>query len=243
MALDEAISEAVRKKHSPPTLRLYQWVQASVSIGYFQNISDINLVYCREKKIPIVRRLTGGKAVLHDSELTYSFTARFEDDPFKNNIMKNYLLISKALQLALTFISLDTQINFSNKIRQKSSSCFNLSSYGEISIKGEKIIGGAQKQYQQGFLQQGSILMDLNAKELGSVLKKDTRQNTYDKIGTIKKHAPSVSVQELKKAVKDAFEQFFDIILVYETPTHFESNLAGKLEREKYSTENWIFSK
>lgn len=241
MGLDEAISEAVRRKLSPPTLRLYQWVEPSISIGYFQKVSDINLDYCRKKNYPFVRRFTGGKAILHDSELTYSFSACTDLEPFKGRLLKNYLTISSALVLALKFINLDAHISLPKNRRGRGPSCFKTSSYGEITIDRKKIIGSAQKQYVNGFLQQGSIMIDSDVVELRKVLRDYNTEKDFCEIGTIRKYAPRVSIVELKKALKGAFEKTFMVRLIPDGPTEFELNLAKQLEGKKYSTQEWNF--
>lgn len=213
MAIDEAISEAVRKKLSPPTLRLYQWAKPSITIGYFQKASDINLEYCKKKSYPIIRRLTGGMAILHDSELTYSFSSRNDTKPFRNSLIENYLSVSKALASALTLINIDAQITLIKNRRERNPFCFKISSYGEITVNGKKIIGSAQKRYKNGFLQQGSIMVDFDA----------------------------VSIKELRKALKKAFEKTFNIKFISNGPTEFELNLAEQLKNEKYSAEKWNF--
>ncbi|HDO25241.1 MAG TPA: lipoate--protein ligase family protein, partial [Nitrospirae bacterium] len=184
MSLDEAISEAVRKKLSPPTLRLYQWDKPSVSIGYFQRISDIDLQYCGAKRYPLVRRPTGGMAVLHSSELTYSFSAQTGLEAFKGGLLKNYLAISGALVSALRALDLDARITLSGNGRHRSPLCFKTPSYGEITVRNEKIIGSAQKRYKNGFLQHGSILMDPDVAELHNVLKKYKPDRDICAIGT-----------------------------------------------------------
>jgi lipoate-protein ligase A len=258
MALDEAISEAVRRKLSLPTLRLYEWIDPSISIGCFQRISDINIDYCRRSGYQVVRRQTGGMALLHNSELTYSFSTCNDLEPFKGNLLKNYLAISNAIVSALKLINLNAQIILSKKRRQRNPYCFKISSYGEITVNGEKIIGSAQKRYKDGFLQQGSIPMDLNKEEVRMVLKEGEPRTVQVRgegefserrisirssngIGTIKKYAPSVSIEDLKKALKEAFEKTFMIKFIYDNPTEFELNLARKLEAEKYSANEWNF--
>ncbi len=145
MALDEAVCEAVRKKLSPPTLRLYQWAEPSISIGYFQKASDINIDYCEKKNYPIVRRATGGTALLHDSELTYSFSATAEIRPFNKGFIENYIQISRALVYSLKLIGLNAQIALTKNNRQRNPFCFKTSTYGEITMNGHKVIGSAQK--------------------------------------------------------------------------------------------------
>ncbi|MDZ4383679.1 MAG: biotin/lipoate A/B protein ligase family protein [Thermodesulfovibrionia bacterium] len=260
MAIDEAISEAVREKLSPPTLRLYQWVKPSITIGYFQKASDINLEYCKKKSYPIIRRLTGGMAILHDSELTYSFSSRNDTEPFRNSLIENYLSLSSALASALTLINIDAQITLIKNRRERNPFCFKISSYGEITVNGKKIIGSAQKRYKNGFLQQGSIMVDFDAEELESILSnynppipplvknppspilsKEGMGGFLDEIGTIKKYAPAVSIKELRKALKKAFEKTFNIRFISGGPTEFELNLAEQLKNEKYSAKKWNF--
>jgi len=171
MALDDAISEAVRKKESPPTLRIYRWEKPSVSIGYFQKSSEVNLDYCTEKDYPVVRRPTGGRAILHASELTYSFSSRYESLSFKGRLFEDYSVISRALLLGLKQTGIDA-VNSSERKRgsSKNPACFKAVSFGEVTVKRKKIIGSAQRRYSDGFLQQGSILLDFDAEELQRVL-------------------------------------------------------------------------
>jgi len=243
MALDEAISEAVRKKHSPPTLRLYQWSEPSVSIGYFQRSSDIDTGYSRKKQYPVVRRSTGGTAILHDDELTYSFSARTDVTPFRGGLFKNYLIISKALVLALKMNGMEADIALNKNRRQRSLFCFKTSSYGEVTVNGEKVIGSAQKRYKHGFLQQGSLLMNFNEEELGRVLDINNHGKDFFEVGSIRKYVPGATIKNLKKSLKEAFEKKFTIKFTEEGPSGFELELAKYLESKKYSTAEWNYRK
>jgi len=242
MALDEAISEAVRKKLSPPTLRLYQWNKPSISIGFFQSISDININYCNKMGYPVVRRLTGGKAILHDSELTYSFSTRTDFPPFRGKLIEDYILISKALVSALRIIGIEAHINLLKQTynRQKSPACFTLSSYGEITIKGKKVIGSAQKRYRDSFLQQGSILLNFDAKQLYKVIKCGNKEE-IDKIGSLAEYLSKISFNDLKNSLKKAFEEVLGVKMITDHPTDLEIELARDLEVKKYSTNEWNF--
>ncbi len=239
MALDEAISKSVRQKLSPPTLRIYQWAMPSISIGYFQKVSDIDIDYCTKKGYPVIRRPTGGRAILHDSELTYSFSARFDSLLFKGRLLEDYTIISNAMVLGLKLSGIDAQINLSRKKHtgQKSPACFKAVSYGEITVNGQKIIGSAQRRYNNGFLQQGSILMNFDARELGKVL----MGGFSGEIGTIKKYTSALSIVDLKISLKEAFEKIFRIRFISDGLTEFELNLTEKLEAKKYSTKEWNF--
>ncbi len=240
MAVDEAISESVRKDLSPPTLRLYQWSEPSVSIGYFQKTSDINIEYCRKKHYPLVRRATGGTLILHDSELTYCFYARSDLDPFKGGLIENYNAISYVLLRAFKMLKLNAEISL-QKRPQRNPLCFKTSSYGEITVNGQKIIGSAQKRYKNVFLQHGSMPFSFDSGELHRVLSCQNQSGDYPEIGTINKYAPSVTVTGLKEAIKNAFEHTFRIKFTLAGSSDFELKLAKKLEAEKYSTNEWNY--
>jgi lipoate-protein ligase A len=165
MALDEAIAIAVRQNTSPPTLRTYGWSAKSVSIGYFQRINDINIDYCHNNTIPIVRRPTGGRAIFHGDEITYSFSAKTTSGLFSKGLQDSYKKISTALGLALRKADLSPELKLMRETKhplsasdgQKNPLCFRSISFGEIAIMGKKVVGSAQKRWPDGLLQQGSI--------------------------------------------------------------------------------------
>ncbi|MBI5056013.1 MAG: lipoate--protein ligase family protein [Nitrospirae bacterium] len=243
MALDEAVSEAVRQKLSPATLRLYQWDTPSVTVGYFQKITDINVTYCSEKGYPVVRRITGGRAILHDSELTYSFSSAKDFSLFSGSLLENYTTISKALVLGLKLTGVDAQISFVRKrsVGHRDPACFRSVSYGEVTVDGKKIIGSAQKRYHDGFLQQGSIMLSFDARELRNVL--NGNEKNFKEIGSINDRAGNISFGDLKASLKEAFEKGLDVKLISDAPTKFELSLAKELEANKYSTGEWNFSR
>ena len=106
MAVDEAIAQSVREGRSPTTLRVYEWLAPSVSLGCFQRSGSIDLEYCSERGIPVVRRITGGRAILHGPELTYSLSASTSDGPFSGGLMDSYRRISDAFCRAMSLLGL-----------------------------------------------------------------------------------------------------------------------------------------
>jgi len=242
MALDEAISEAVRQKASPPTLRLYQWDRPSLSIGYFQKVSDIDTGYCDKKGYPVVRRQTGGRAVLHDLELTYSFSASADSPMFNGSLLEDYAVISRALLLALKLKGIEAKASFERKRSSghKHPACFRATSYGEITAGGKKVIGSAQKRYKDGFLQHGSILFSYDPGELCKALGQSNQDNIID-IGTINDYEGVISFDDLRQALKEAFERTFNVKMISDNPAKSELKLAKELERCKYSTREWNF--
>lgn len=239
MALDEAISEAVRKGISPPTLRLYQWDKPSISIGYFQKVSDINTDYCKQKGYPVVRRPTGGRAILHHNELTYSLSMRFDSNIFKGRLHEDYSIISNAISSGLRGCGIDVRINHLRKRNTgKSPVCFKFTSYGEITVNNKKIAGSAQKRYTDGFLHQGSIPISIDRCELKNVFRV-TEDEGFDDIGTIKESIPEITINKLMSALKRAFEETIGIKMVSDEPSGIEMKLAKDLELKRYSTDEW----
>lgn len=241
MALDEAILKAVSEALSPPTLRLYQWSVPSISIGYFQKICDINTDYCKEKGYPVVRRTTGGMAILHDTELTYSFSARNDSEPFRGGLMQNYMVLSNALVSALRKLNLDAKLNVVKNRRQRNVMCFKTTSYGEITVHGQKVIGSAQRRYHGSFLQQGTVLMDIDRNELYRVFKREYSSDDDNGIGSVSQFIPSVSTGDVRKALIKAFEEAFSMQFVTDSPTKFELKFAEQMEKRKYSQDEWNF--
>lgn len=234
MALDEAVSEAVRQKLSPPTLRLYRWSAPSISIGHFQKIAEVNTDYCMEMDYPVVRRLTGGRAILHDAELTNSFSALNCGKPFGSSLHENYSVISSALLLGLKKCGIQADISFERKKRsgQRNPACFKSVSYGEITIDGKKVVGSAQKRYREGFMQHGSILLDFDPDKLANVLL-HADDSVFRDITSINDHAEGVTFERLGLSIKRGFEDELGIKLISDRPTKFENDLATKLMKNK----------
>ena len=242
MALDEAISEAVRQNLFPPTLRLYQWSRPSVTIGYFQRISEININYCNKKEYPVVRRATGGRAILHDMELTYSFSASKKSSLFNGSLLENYTVISNALVRCLNMIGINARVSFVKKGSgsRRNSACFKSVSYGEVTVDGRKVIGSAQKRYHDGFLQQGSIMLHFHARDLCSVLNENNEED-FNEVGSICNIGKEITFGDLKNPLKEAFEKELRVKLISDGPSKFELTLAKELEEKKYSTPEWNF--
>ncbi len=172
MALDEAIAISVRNGKSPPVLRIYGWACPSVSLGSFQNIASIDLKYCSENNIAVVRRPTGGRGILHRDELTYSFCAQNKGE-FSGGLLETYWKLGSAFQSALKTAGLKVSIKTGRESSRntRSALCFESTSFGELSFNGKKLIGSAQKRWNNGFLQQGSIPYSVDYEKLIAVFK------------------------------------------------------------------------
>jgi lipoate-protein ligase A len=249
MALDESIAIAVKQENAPPTLRLYGWDMPSVSIGCFQKIMDMDVGYCTKKNIPLVRRLTGGRAVLHGDEITYSFSSQTTSGPFSNGLLDSYKKISTAFDLALSKMGISPELKLVRAPRHlplcdrhsKSPSCFQSVSYGEITINGRKVIGSAQKRWTDALLQQGSIPLVPDGDDAAKVFRLDMAQDMKDSFVGLRDVLPGFISQDFKKAIRISFEETFSVKFAVSSLSPAEISMARKLEAEKYSSREWNF--
>jgi lipoate-protein ligase A len=244
MALDEAIATVVRKDNAPPTLRLYGWVLPSISLGCFQKISDINIDYCIKRGIPIVRRPTGGRAILHNDELTYSFSAKTNNKFFSKGLFDSYKKIGSALSLALSRIGLSPELKLRTKSvthHSRSPLCFQSTSYGEITINNKKIIGSAQKRWPDGLLQQGSIPYITDKDEMVRIFRLKPTHEVKEMIAGLKEILLELNPDDLKNAIRISFEETFNIKLIPSPSSQEELSIAQELEAKRYLSPQWNF--
>ena len=170
MAFDEVLFDAVSREESPPVLRFYQWEKPTVSIGYGQDVdASLNLDFCRQRGLPIVRRITGGRAVIHDCELTYAVISPEKNALFPGNIQGNYAIVSGCLKEAIEEFGIAVEMAPGRRGRASSgmrdfryNACFNSPSIHELVVDGRKITGSAQMRRQGFFLQHGSIPVEMD---------------------------------------------------------------------------------
>lgn len=264
MAVDEILVSSVRNG-SPPILRLYEWNPPGVSIGYFQALNKtVDRDKCLSKGIRIVRRITGGRAVLHNKELTYSFSGCSKIFPeLGNRVFETYKQISKALLSSLSIMGIEAQlvkpsggkIDAESPVREKEGKnlanpffnlpCFSSFSRYEISYEGRKLIGSAQRRFQDAFLQHGSILLEKRKLELADFLPANSvikgtklRENSIsieEIIGT------RIEREELIRAHKRGFSEVFQKVFEDDSLTNEELEAAEELSRNKYSKDSWNF--
>lgn len=142
-------------------IRLYGWEGLVLSVGRNQRVDrQIDLEACREAGIPLIRRITGGRAVLHGEDLTYSVAGPTGRGGFATGIMEIYREISKVFQTFFRELGFDPEVKaYSGRERAEMASavCFSTPSAFEIVIGGKKIVGSAQRLLADGFLQHGSL--------------------------------------------------------------------------------------
>jgi lipoate-protein ligase A len=165
MAVDEVILEHIHRGDSAPTLRLYSWDPPCLSLGYAQPFADVDMARLKEHGWEIVRRATGGRAILHTDELTYSVTGSAEDPVLTGGVLESYNRIAQALLFAVGELSLPVEMkehagsapNVTNNGTNVNPVCFEVPSTYEITVQGKKLIGSAQARKREGVLQHGSL--------------------------------------------------------------------------------------
>jgi lipoyl(octanoyl) transferase len=225
MRIDEETAIALSAGRGLPTLRLYRWHPWAISLGFNQHIDDIDVEHTAADGIDVVRRPTGGRAILHAQELTYSVVM----EAGRTGILQVYNDISRALVNGLARYGVDvmlqkSQPNFREAYRQASSvPCFSSSARYEIEWNGRKLVGSAQRRYNNGgtnvVLQHGSILTGTAHRRLADYLavrdeavlarvRQDLAERTTD-LGEIT--GARVDMARLATCIRQGFEESWEI--------------------------------
>jgi lipoate---protein ligase len=234
MALDEVLMHELEANsnsssnqiavHLPSAiLRIYGWKPAAVSIGYFQSMElEVQVNECKKRGIELVRRITGGGAVFHEAELTYSFIT----NTFASDIMQSYILICNPVVEAVRKLGFDARFAPLNDI---------------VIGNGVKVSGNAQTRRKNVLLQHGTILLDLNVEKMFSVLKVPSEKMKDKVIDDVKKRVVGInkSFDEVAIVLKQSFSEAFDTQLVADELTSEECSRVDSLIREKYSLDSW----
>ncbi|MGD8191593.1 lipoate--protein ligase family protein [Brevibacillus ginsengisoli] len=257
MAIDEAILTLHSEGKVPPTIRFYTWDPATLSIGYFQKAEkEIDLEAVQARNLGFVRRPTGGRAVLHDQELTYSVVVWENHPNMPSSVTEAYKVISMGLLHGFQELGLNAEmVSLANEEEKEkysspgSSACFDSPSWYELVVEGKKVAGSAQTRQKGVILQHGSILLDMDVELLFSLLKfpsERVKQRMIDsfvqKAVTINEvSGREVSLEEAIAAFYKGFASGLDISLVAEPLTADELALAEELAQTRYATHEWNF--
>ncbi len=177
MALDYFFAQNM-KEDQPPILRFYGWEPYTLSLGFHQSASLVDAQKIRSSGYDLVRRPTGGSAIFHSEELTYSLILpRVSLDHHAV-----YYLFHKLLAQALNELGFPVELNFAGdsenylKEGRKRFACFNRPAFAEIKFRKKKVVGSAQKLYRNALLQHGSILIGPKQNEIVEFLRLDERE-------------------------------------------------------------------
>ena len=249
MAIDEALLLTMAHTAQPqPVLRFYGWSPATLSLGYAQSYhKEVDEEACLAEGIEIVRRPTGGRAVLHQYELTYSVIAPEHDPHVSGTVIESYLKISQALLKGLKALGVPAEMIACGGLNGASSSaCFDAPSWYELVVDGRKLVGSAQVRKEGMLLQHGSILLHFDADLLFRLLKfpnEEIRQRlltgfmtkacALDEVWT-----HPIDRGELEKEICSGFCKIMGIELILSQLTEQEKILMEEV-LHKYRSEGW----
>lgn len=247
MAIDEAIFLETVNTKKLPTIRFYGWRPAAVSIGYFQDpAKEVNIEKCLAQGVDIVRRPSGGKAVFHCDEITYSIISSNREKTFPSDILGTYKIISNCLVSGLAYIGINAQLSETGRANNNyvfKSCCFSAPARNELLVAGRKICGSAQMRTSGGFLQHGSILINFNPSHAASFLLPACNEEQLRKL----KNSVAAINQEIavplaeKEICSNLIKGFIDILGIEigeDELTPAEEDLKKEL-LNKYSDWRW----
>ena len=232
MGIDEAVLRYTAEGKSPPTLRFYGWDPPAVSIGYFQGLNEeVDLEQCTRSGVHYVRRMTGGGAVFHNTEMTYSIMLPEKHPLVVSNILDSYKRVCSGLISGFAFMGVEAQFVPLN----------------DIVTGGKKISGNAQSRKYHGFLQHGTILMDIDAETMFSLLIVPSEKMRDKLVKNVKERVTSlnhvlnreVTFQETVDAFTRGFSEALKVELVPGELTSEEKKRAAEIAGERYSNPDW----
>ncbi|MEA3335588.1 MAG: biotin/lipoate A/B protein ligase family protein [Chloroflexota bacterium] len=249
MAIDEAIAEHAGKGDVPMTLRFYAWAPPCVSLGRHQPLADVDVEKCSELGYDVVRRPTGGRAILHTDELTYSVAGPQSDPILAGGVLDSYLRLSQGLLAGLEELGLQAgKAPVSNRANADAGPvCFEVPSAYEIVVGGKKLVGSAQSRRQGWVLQHGTLPLGGDITRLVDVLDikysserlalKRILADRATTVGAVLEGG--VGFQRAAEAMSRGFESGVAIELTPGLLSDEEWGTAERIWQEKYASDDW----
>lgn len=232
MGIDEALIGSVSRGESPPTLRLYAWSPECVTIGYFQSLEDeVDLAACRAAGVDAVRRLTGGGAVFHDAEITYSVVLPLGHPLAPEDILESYRRICAGLVAGLGLLGVEASFEPIN----------------DIAAGGRKLSGNAQTRRSGCLLQHGTVLLGLDPERMFSLLKVPAEKLKGRLIEDVRARVTSlrallgreVSFEEAASSLRRGFEEAWGARFEEAPLSGAEAAEARALAARRFSSPEW----
>lgn len=249
MAVDEAILEHIGRGEAPATLRLYSWEPACLSLGQAQPFADVDVRRLQERGWEVVRRPTGGRAILHTDELTYSVIAPTGEPAVAGTLLESYNRLAAGLLHAVRALGLqgDMQAGVRHAAGRSNPVCFEAPSAYEITVAGKKLIGSAQARRREGVLQHGSLPL---VGDLGRITEalvfgpNGARQEAAARLLARATTAESVlghavSWRAAAQAFRAGFESELGLEFTELSLSEDEQRRAAALVRDKYAHPSW----
>ena len=257
MAVDESVLEHIGRRESPPTLRMYAWEPACLSLGHAQSFADVDLHGLAAHGWEMVRRPTGGRAILHADELTYSVIASADEPRLAGSVLESYNRLALALLSAIRSLGLDAQ---SNPLSANSSVhagakhtsdnpvCFEVPSAYEITVDGRKLIGSAQARRKDGVLQHGSLPLTGDLARITQALvfpdpasRLEAASRLLGRATTVESAlGRNVSWEQAAQAIVHGFENQLELCFEEAELSPSEQLRAGELVDKKYDHSDWM---
>jgi len=249
MALDESILEHIGRGESIPTLRLYAWTPACLSLGYAQPFADVDMHRLKLCGWEVVRRATGGRAILHTDELTYSVIAPSNEPRVKGSILESYNRLAQALLLGVKSLEIPVEMKEgkANNGATPNPVCFEVPSTYEITVNGKKLIGSAQARKKEGVLQHGSLPLTGDLTRICQALafenesaREDASKRLLERATTVESAlGRKVSWETASQAFFHAFEAQLGLKFETGSLSESESRRTEELVRDKYDHPSW----
>jgi len=249
MARDEAILEAVSAGQQPPTLRLYAWQPWCLSLGYGQPYADVDELALAQQGWQVVRRPTGGRAILHGDELTYSLALPMSHALALGDVVESYRLISQGLLLALQILGLQPHSDKNPDMPSSLSAvCFEVPSHYEITVQGRKLIGSAQLRRKQGLLQHGALPLGGDLAAICQALRYEDEAGRHAAARLVRQHATTLQEalgqglawDAAAQAFVQGFRRAFDLELIPGQLSPQEEAQAAALQAQVYESWDWL---
>jgi lipoate-protein ligase A len=244
MAVDEAILHAVASRRVPPTLRFYAWAPPCLSLGRGQSLEDINLQAVQAHGYGLVRRPTGGRAILHVDELTYSVVLPADDPRVADGIVGSYRRLSGGLvhgleRMGVSGIVADRRVENHDL---EGPACFEVPSHYEITVCGRKLVGSAQMRAHRVVLQHGSLPLRGDIARICPLLAAQLDPDRVRARATTLEESLHryVSHSQAAAALTHGFAYALNLELVPGKLTSGERDQAKALRVDKYATDDWI---
>ncbi len=202
MQIDSDLLEyAIKNKLKEPIFRLYGWSPACVSLGRNQKSDFLDLEFLKQNNIDYVRRLTGGRALLHDNEITYSYICPVSFLENGENVVNSYKEISKILIDAFKKLDIELDFGGTKKVNGHKDYCMLVSTGADLCYKNRKLIGSAQLRKEGYIMQHGSILYDYDKELLEKIFKEEVDTSSIISIKEINSQITKNDIIEILRNV------------------------------------------
>jgi len=246
MAVDEAMARAVGEGQAPPSVRFYTWNSPTLSLGYLQRRPwGVDLGACGRRSVGLVRRITGGRAVLHTAEVTYSVVLPLHGRWRGLSVAEGYALISRGVIAGLLRLGVTAGPGESGMERvagREPQACFLLRGAPAILAAGRKLVGSAQRRWDRSLLQQGSLLLDFDPEIHQAIFPRWPRADPTAGVTSLREllgERPPIG--DVMSALSEGFRKVFEAPGIAGDLLPAERIAAEDLARSRYGAADWTF--